>query len=95
MSGIQLAAIFYERFPAIRVLMLSMHDNVEYVTQVVRPGASGYVLKDSQATGIIHAIDAVLAGKTFFQRGTCGAHDSGTIDADAARTPDAAQARHS
>ncbi|SAL09096.1 response regulator [Caballeronia telluris] len=66
MSGIELAALFHERFPAIRVLMLSMHDNAEYVTQAVRAGASGYVLKDSPATEILQAIDAVLAGKTFF-----------------------------
>jgi DNA-binding NarL/FixJ family response regulator len=69
MSGIELAALFHERFPAIRVLMLSMHDNVEYVRQAVRAGASGYVLKDSPATEIIQAIDAVLAGKTFFSAG--------------------------
>lgn len=30
MNGIALAAVFHERFPAIRVVMLSMHDNVEY-----------------------------------------------------------------
>ncbi|MDR5754594.1 MULTISPECIES: response regulator transcription factor [unclassified Caballeronia] len=69
MSGIELAALFHERFPAIRVLMLSMHDNAEYVTQAVRAGASGYVLKDSPATEILQAIDAVLAGKTFFSAG--------------------------
>ena len=69
MSGIQLAALFHERFPGIRVLMLSMHDNVEYVKQAVRAGASGYVLKDSPAAEILQAIDAVLAGKTFFSAG--------------------------
>jgi two-component system, NarL family, nitrate/nitrite response regulator NarL len=69
MSGIQLAALFHERHPGIRVLMLSMHDNVEYVTQAVRAGASGYVLKDSPATEIVQAIDAVLAGRTFFSAG--------------------------
>ena len=69
MSGIELAALFHERHPGIRVLMLSMHDNVEYVKQAVRAGASGYVLKDSPATEIIQAIDAVLAGKTFFSAG--------------------------
>ena len=69
MSGIELAALFHERFPGIRVLMLSMHDNLEYVKQAVRAGASGYVLKDSPATEIIQAIDAVLAGKTFFSAG--------------------------
>ncbi|MGF6260619.1 two-component system nitrate/nitrite response regulator NarL [Paraburkholderia youngii] len=66
MNGIALAALFHERFPAIRVLMLSMHDNLEYVTQAVRAGASGYVLKDSPALEIIQAIGAVLDGKTFF-----------------------------
>jgi DNA-binding NarL/FixJ family response regulator len=43
MNGIEPAAPFHERFPGIRVLMLSMHDKVEYVTQAVRAGASGYV----------------------------------------------------
>ncbi|MFX1764532.1 response regulator transcription factor [Paraburkholderia sp. A1RI-2L] len=69
MNGIALAGIFHERFPAIRVLMLSMHDNVEYVAQAVRAGASGYVLKDSPATEIVRAIEAVLAGQTYFSAG--------------------------
>ena len=69
MSGIALAGIFHERFPAVRVLMLSMHDNIEYVTQAVRAGASGYVLKDSPATEIVHAISAVLQNRTFFSAG--------------------------
>jgi DNA-binding NarL/FixJ family response regulator len=69
MNGIALAALFHERFPGIRVLMLSMHDNVEYVTQAVRAGASGYVLKDSPGAEIIRAIGAVLEGKTYFSEG--------------------------
>lgn len=69
MNGIQLAALFHERHPGIRVLMLSMHDNVEYVTQAVRAGASGYVLKDSPGAEIIRAIGAVLEGKTYFSEG--------------------------
>ncbi|QKM51107.1 Transcriptional regulatory protein DevR (DosR) [Burkholderia glumae] len=69
MNGIALAAAFHERFPAIRVVMLSMHDNVEYVTQAVRAGASGYLLKDSPASEIIRGIVAVLAGQTFFSEG--------------------------
>ncbi|MPW22620.1 Two component transcriptional regulator, LuxR family [Paraburkholderia piptadeniae] len=69
MNGITLAALFHERFPGIRVLMLSMHDNVEYVTKAVRAGARGYVLKDSPGAEIIRAIGAVLDGKTFFSEG--------------------------
>jgi two-component system, NarL family, nitrate/nitrite response regulator NarL len=69
MNGITLAGVFHERFPGIRVLMLSMHDNIEYVTQAVRAGASGYVLKDSPATEIIRAIGTVLDGERFFSPG--------------------------
>ncbi|WP_233866142.1 response regulator [Paraburkholderia adhaesiva] len=83
MNGIALAGIFHERFPAIRVLMLSMHDNVEYVTEAVRAGASGYVLKDSPSTEIVRAIEAVLAGRTFFSAGL-GAR---IIQASAKATP--------
>ncbi|MBP0595496.1 response regulator transcription factor [Paraburkholderia sp. LEh10] len=68
-NGITLAALFHERFPDIRVLMLSMHDNVEYVTNAVRAGARGYLLKDSPGAEIIRAIGAVLDGKTFFSEG--------------------------
>lgn len=83
MNGIALAGIFHERFPAIRVLMLSMHDNVEYVTEAVRAGASGYILKDSPSTEIVRAIEAVLAGQTFFSAGL-GAR---IIQASAKETP--------
>jgi two-component system nitrate/nitrite response regulator NarL len=83
MNGIALAGVFHEHFPAIRVLMLSMHDNIEYLTQAVRAGASGYVLKDSPATEIVQAIGAVLDGRTFFSAGL-GAR---MIQASAMRTP--------
>ncbi|CAD6562766.1 LuxR C-terminal-related transcriptional regulator [Paraburkholderia sabiae] len=61
-----LAALLHERFPDIRVLVLSMHDNVEYVTNAVRAGARAYILKDLPGAEIICAIGAVLDGKTFF-----------------------------
>ncbi|MBN3751334.1 response regulator transcription factor [Paraburkholderia sp. Tr-20389] len=83
MNGIALAALFHERFPGIRVLMLSMHDNVEYVTQAVRAGASGYVLKDSPGAEIIRAIGAVLEGKTYFSEGL----SARLIHASAMRNP--------
>ncbi|HWX11718.1 MAG TPA: response regulator transcription factor [Trinickia sp.] len=83
MNGIALAGIFHERFPAVRVLMLSMHDNIEYVTQAVRAGAGGYVLKDSPATEILHAIAAVLGNRTFFSAGIAAR----LVQASALQTP--------
>lgn len=66
MNGIALTEKFAEQFPEIAVLVLSMHDNLEYVRQVIRAGARGYVLKDAPASELVEAIDAVLAGRAFY-----------------------------
>ena len=64
-NGIELAAQLQERQPEVRVVMLSMYDNPEYVQQALQAGARGYVLKDAPASEIVAAIDAVTAGGTF------------------------------
>ncbi|KFL24003.1 Nitrogen regulation protein C [Ralstonia pickettii] len=66
MNGIALTEKFAEEFPEIAVLVLSMHDNLEYVRQVIRAGARGYVLKDAPASELVEAIDAVLVGRPFY-----------------------------
>lgn len=65
MSGIALAAELQARHAGIKVLMLSMYDNPEYVQQSLQAGARGYVLKDAPAAEIVAAIEAVAAGGTF------------------------------
>ena len=64
-NGIELTAQLLEREPSLMVLMLSMYDNPEYVQRALQAGARGYVLKDSPASEIIAAIEAVAAGGTF------------------------------
>jgi DNA-binding NarL/FixJ family response regulator len=49
-----------------RILMLSMHDDAEYIAESVRAGTHGYLLKDSAATDLRAAVSAVMAGETFF-----------------------------
>ncbi|SOZ13413.1 putative response regulator, LuxR family [Cupriavidus taiwanensis] len=66
MGGIALAAALHDRYPELAVLIVSMHDNLEYVRQAVRAGARGYVLKDAPADELIAAIRAVLAGRVFY-----------------------------
>ncbi len=66
MNGIELATRLRERHPRIRVLMLSMYDNREYVLSAIRAGARGYVLKESPTEEIIAAIIAVQAGGNYF-----------------------------
>ena len=63
-GGLELAAQLHERYPQIAVLVLSMHDNPEYMLQAVRARAR-YLLKDEPAQEIITAIDAV-AGRSYF-----------------------------
>ena len=64
-NGIDLTSALLEREPSLLVLMLSMYDNPEYVQRAMQAGARGYVLKDSPASEIIAAIEAVAGGGTF------------------------------
>ncbi|HET7023707.1 MAG TPA: response regulator transcription factor [Gemmatimonadales bacterium] len=66
MSGLKVAAELRRAVPEARVLVLSMYDNSEYVLEAVRAGAHGYILKDSAATDLRRAIEAVNAGESFF-----------------------------
>ena len=65
MNGIELAAALHAQQGDVRVVMLSMYDNPEYVQQALQAGARGYVLKDAPAEEIVAAIEAVAAGGTF------------------------------
>ena len=65
-SGIELTGLFQRHFPDIHVLVLSMHNSVEYVKRAVESGAKGYVLKDAPAEELVSAIRTVYAGETFF-----------------------------
>ena len=65
-SGIELAALFQRHFPLIDVLILSMHNRLEYVKRAVESGAKGYVLKDAPAQDLVNAIRTVFAGGTSF-----------------------------
>ena len=65
-SGIEATARLLERYPGIAVLMLSMHDRPEYVTQAIQAGARGYVLKDAPGKDIVLAIDTVMGGGIYY-----------------------------
>ena len=51
--------------PNTKVLILSMHESNQYISQFLRSGASGYVLKDSAASELVGAIQAVFQGDAF------------------------------
>ncbi len=65
-TGLKAAARIRHLVPSAKVLMLSMHDNAEYVREGMRIGTHGYILKDSAGEELRAAIRAVYAGGTFF-----------------------------
>lgn len=65
-TGLKAAARIREQLPNARVLLLSMHDQGEYVREGMRIGTHGYLLKDSAGEELRAAIRAVHAGGTFF-----------------------------
>lgn len=65
-SGIEATAQFHQRFPGIAVLILSMHDKLEYVTQAMQAGARGYLLKDAPGKEIVQAIETVISGGIYY-----------------------------
>jgi len=66
LNGIEAIREMTGRVPATRVLVLSMYADEAYVTQVLRAGAAGYILKDSAETDLVQAITAVSEWKAFF-----------------------------
>ena len=65
-SGVALTREIRVRRPEMHVLVLSMHNNAEYMAEARAAGASGYVLKDAPATEIIAAIYTILGGGSYF-----------------------------
>ena len=66
MSGLEVTMALREEGSPVRVLILSMHDDPEYVLQAVRAGADGYVLKDESPAELRDAVIAVHEGRDHF-----------------------------
>ena len=66
LSGLEAARRIRDALPATRILVLTMHDDEEYVLQMVRAGASGYLLKEGAASELLDGIRALKAGRTHF-----------------------------
>ena len=64
-SGIEVLADVRREFPALPVLMLSIHDERQYAIRCLRAGASGYLQKNTSPETLIAALERILAGHTF------------------------------
>ena len=63
LNGIEATRQIQRDYPQVKVLILTMHENEEYIRQVLAAGALGYVLKDAAAHDLLGAIRAVHRGE--------------------------------
>ena len=67
MSGIDVLRRLKDLGTTSRIIMLTIHNDREYLLETMKVGADGYVLKDSDAEGLVKAIRDVKSGKTYIQ----------------------------
>lgn len=86
LDGLEAARRIRKALPRTRILVLTMHDDEEYVLRTVRAGAAGYIVKDGAAAELVTAIRAVSAGQGYFgpqaARALAGRYERGGVEAD-------------
>ena len=64
-NGVEATKQLIEKFPNVKVLILSIHDDETYVTHVLKTGAAGYLLKEMDADALIEAVKVVADGGAY------------------------------
>jgi len=72
LNGLQALARITRDFPEVRVIILSMHHNDEYVIQALKSGASGYLLKRAATAELPVALKSVVGGEIYLSREISG-----------------------
>lgn len=65
MDGLTATREIARRFPTVRVLVLTMHDEEDYLIPLLEAGAAGYMVKDAASSELIEAIRAAASGRVF------------------------------
>jgi DNA-binding NarL/FixJ family response regulator len=73
--------------PTVKVLALTVHEEQLYLTQLLRAGASGYVLKRAAAVELVRAVRSVASGGTYVDPSLTGTLVAGYLDAERAAEP--------
>ena len=88
LNGLDTTAKIKAAHPGVRVLILSMHANEEYVLQALRAGAAGYLLKEAATAELEIALQAVSRGETYLSPPVSRAVVDGYVHRIAERQPD-------
>ncbi len=87
LNGLEATARITKEFPAVRVIVLSMYANDEYVREAINAGAAGYLVKSGAAVELEKAIKAVSCGDNYFSpmvSARVGKDKAGHLSADRA-----------
>lgn len=66
LNGIETATIISKSYPAIKILALTMYDDSNNITKMLKAGVKGYVLKNTSKDELIRAIQRLAEGNTFY-----------------------------
>jgi two-component system nitrate/nitrite response regulator NarL len=66
MDGLAVTEVLRKELPGVKVLILSMHSNTDYVLRIIQSGAKGYILKEASPEELVRAIETVESGEAFF-----------------------------
>jgi two-component system, NarL family, response regulator NreC len=67
LNGLAATTALARECPATRVLILTMHDHPEYIVEIIRAGARGYLSKDTVPTELVRVIEKIAAGEAHFE----------------------------
>ncbi len=65
MNGIDLLYKLKKKFPQTKLMVISMHSKIDYITESFRAGALGYLVKEAAATSLIKGLDTISKGEYF------------------------------
>jgi DNA-binding NarL/FixJ family response regulator len=89
MDGVKTTQILCEKYPGIRILILTTFDDSAYVAEALRFGAKGYLLKDTPSNELAEAIRSIHRGYTQFGPGILEKMIAHVPTAEAEKAPDA------
>lgn len=69
-NGLEIIIVLLKKEPKVRIIALTMNNNINYVEEMMSLGASGYVLKDSPPEELEDAIYKVMDGEKYYCSGT-------------------------
>ena len=68
MDGMQTLKIIREKYPLMKVIMLTMFSTRDYIERLLKAGANGYILKNTGKDELTLGIDTVMRGESFFSK---------------------------